>query len=51
MRGIDLIVAALAITLVAGTIWYNVRKKMRGESTCGYNCSSCGIHKKKGSCH
>lgn len=51
MKGIDLIVAVLAIALVAGSIWYNVRKKRRGESSCGCNCGGCGMHKKSGPCH
>ena len=40
MKGIDLAVVALAVALVLFTIVYNVRKKMKGESTCGY-CSGC----------
>lgn len=51
MKGIDLTVALLAIALVAGTIWYNVRKKMRGDNACGYHCEGCAARKKNGSCH
>ena len=40
MNGIDLAVAVLAVALVLFTIAYNVRKRMKGESTCGY-CSGC----------
>ena len=40
MKGIDLVVAALAVMLVLFTVAYNVRKRMKGESTCGY-CSGC----------
>lgn len=40
MSGIDFAVAILAIALVLFTIIYNVRKKRRGESTCGY-CKGC----------
>ena len=54
MKGIDLVVALLAIALVAGSIWYNVRKKKRGENLCGCSCEGCGRqdkNKKSGSCH
>lgn len=39
MKSIDLIIAGIAVFVVAFSIWYNVRKKRRGES-CG--CSGCG---------
>ena len=40
MIGIDTAVAVLAVALVLFTVVYNVRKRMKGESTCGY-CSGC----------
>jgi len=47
LKPIDLIVVALAIALVCFTIVYNVRKKKRGESTCGY-CNACRTKKNGG---
>lgn len=51
MKGIDLIAAVFAIALVAGTVWYNVRRSSRGENACGCGCKGCGAGKKDGPPH
>ncbi len=42
-----LIGAALAL-LLGGIVWGMVRKKRKGESSCGCGCSDCAMN---GACH
>ena len=43
-----IIVTLLLIAVLAGAVMSLVRKKKRGESSCGCGCSSCALH---GTCH
>lgn len=48
MKSIDIVFAAVAVLIVVFTVWFNVRRKRRGES-CG--CSGCGAGaSKSGGC-
>ena len=40
MRPVDIAIGLLAVALVLFTVFYNIRKKRRGESACGY-CKGC----------
>lgn len=50
MKGIDLIVAVLAIALVAGSIWLAIRRGKRGESGC-VGCEACKRKEKDKACY
>ncbi|MDL2263738.1 FeoB-associated Cys-rich membrane protein [Synergistaceae bacterium OttesenSCG-928-I11] len=49
MRFIDIAIGAFAIALVLFTVLYNVRKKRRGENSCG-GCHGCSTKRKNLPC-
>ena len=43
-----ILVSLVLLGLLSGIVWSMVRKKKRGESSCGCGCSNCAMN---GTCH
>ena len=44
----NIAVSAILLFFVGGVIYYMVKDKKEGKSSCGCNCSGCAM---KGACH